>query len=91
MNKFQVPTIKEIASYCKERGNAVDPEQFFDFYESKGWMVGRNKMKNWQAAVRNWERRRKAEKLSTGYQQPVHRVPGVEESDAYLKSLGMGE
>ena len=56
-NKFIPPTIDEVDSYCKERKNGMNPETFYDFYESKGWMVGKNPMKDWKAAVRNWERR----------------------------------
>ena len=54
--KFIPPTVDEISEYCRERKNNVNPEKFFDFYESKGWMVGKNKMKDWKAAVRTWER-----------------------------------
>lgn len=54
--KFIKPTIEEIKNYCLERKNNVNPNQFFDFYESKNWFVGKNKMKDWQAAVRTWER-----------------------------------
>lgn len=50
------PTVGEIQAYCKERGNSIDAQYFFDYYESKGWLVGRTPMKNWQAAVRTWER-----------------------------------
>ena len=53
---FTIPTILEIKEYCKERKNNVDAEKFFDYYESKGWLVGKTKMKNWQAAIRNWEK-----------------------------------
>lgn len=53
--KFIKPTIDEIKEYCTSRSNRVDAIKFFNFYESKGWMVGKNKMKDWQAAVRNWE------------------------------------
>lgn len=52
---FAKPSIDEIKSYCSERKNAVDPLRFFNFYESKGWMIGKNKMKDWKAAVRTWE------------------------------------
>jgi len=52
---FIKPTIEEIKVYCQERGNAVDPCRFLDFYESKGWLIGKNKMKDWRAAVRTWE------------------------------------
>ena len=57
--RFIPPTAEEVRIYCNERGNSVDPEQFVDFYESKGWYVGKNKMKSWKAAVRTWERERK--------------------------------
>jgi hypothetical protein len=53
---FNKPTVEQIKEYCKERNNTVDGETFFDFYESKGWLVGKTKMKDWKAAVRNWER-----------------------------------
>ena len=52
------PSIEEIKQYCLERNNGIDAEQFFDFYESKNWYVGKNKMKNWQAAIRTWEKRK---------------------------------
>lgn len=55
-SRFVKPTLEEIQDYCLERGNKVDPERFFDYYESKGWLVGKSKMKDWKAAVRNWER-----------------------------------
>ena len=53
---FQKPTVDEIRAYCNERGNGIDAQAFFDFYESKGWLIGKNKMKDWRASVRTWER-----------------------------------
>ena len=56
--RFQKPKISEIKDYCLERKNNINAESFFDYYESKNWIIGRNsKMKDWKAAVRNWERR----------------------------------
>ena len=55
VKRFVIPTVKELEEYCKERKNNVNPNKFFDFYESKGWLVGKTKMKNWKAAVRTWE------------------------------------
>ena len=55
--RFTPPTVEEVKAYCEERGNNVDPQRFVDFYEMKDWMVGRNKMKDWKAAVRTWEKR----------------------------------
>ena len=57
--KFQKPTIEEIKKYCSERKNSVNPEQFFNFYQSKGWLVGKVPMKDWKAAVRTWEQKDK--------------------------------
>ena len=54
---FKPPTIEEVKAYCQERNNKVNAESFIDFYESKGWMVGKNKMKDWKACVRTWEQR----------------------------------
>ena len=54
---FKKPTIEEITEYCKERNNGINAEAFYDFYESKDWYVGKNKMKDWKACVRTWERR----------------------------------
>ena len=58
---FEKPTVEEIAAYCSERKNGIDPQAFFDFYESKGWKVGAVKMKDWRASVRTWEQRHKSE------------------------------
>ena len=56
---FVPPTVEEVRDYCLERDNHVNPDAFVDFYTSKGWMVGKNKMKDWKAAVRTWEKDRK--------------------------------
>lgn len=53
---FTPPTVEEVKQYCSERHNSVNPQVFVDFYESKGWMVGKNRMKDWKACVRTWER-----------------------------------
>lgn len=59
--RFSPPSLDEVQAYIAERGSAVDAQQFVDFYASKGWMVGKNRMKDWKAAVRTWEKRRKEE------------------------------
>jgi hypothetical protein len=51
------PSFEMVESFCKQRGTHIDPRQFFDFYESKGWKVGKERMKDWQAAIRTWEQR----------------------------------
>ena len=54
--RFEKPTLSQITQYCLERNNNVNAEQFYDYYESNGWKVGKNAMKDWKAAVRTWER-----------------------------------
>lgn len=55
--RFVKPTVDEVAAYCRERNNGIDAEAFVDFYDSKGWLIGKNPMKDWKAAVRTWERK----------------------------------
>ena len=54
--RFTPPTLEEVTAYCIERNNSVDPQHFIDYYTSNGWLVGKNKMKDWKAAIRTWER-----------------------------------
>jgi hypothetical protein len=54
--RFVKPSLDEVIAYCQERRNSVNPEKFIDYYESNGWKVGKNSMKDWKAAVRTWER-----------------------------------
>lgn len=53
---FKPPTVEEVRAYCTNRNNTVNAETFVSFYESKGWYIGKNKMKDWKAAVRTWEK-----------------------------------
>lgn len=61
--RFEKPTLSQITQYCLERNNNVNAEQFYDYYESNGWKVGKNTMKDWKACVRTWER--------NGYDKPI--------------------
>lgn len=54
--RFTPPSLEDVQAYCLERNNNVDAERFIDYYQSNGWMVGRNKMKDWKSAVRTWEK-----------------------------------
>jgi len=56
VKRFSKPTVEEVAAYCKERNNNVDPQRFWDFYEAKGWKIGKSPMKDWKACVRTWEK-----------------------------------
>ena len=56
--RFKKPSLEEVSDYCKERNNGINPQTFIDFYESKGWLVGKSPMKDWKACIRTWERNR---------------------------------
>lgn len=64
---FYPPTIAEVQNYIDTKGYHVDAEQFCAFYESKGWYVGKNKMKNWRMAVVTWEKTHKKDKQQNSY------------------------
>jgi hypothetical protein len=57
---FIKPTLEEIATYCRERRNGIDPELWLAHYTSNDWMVGKNKMRDWKAAIITWEKRNPA-------------------------------
>ncbi|NJO00325.1 MAG: hypothetical protein HC880_00415 [Bacteroidia bacterium] len=62
--RFVVPEVGDVRLYCSERKNGVDAQKFFDFYTAKGWMIGKNKMKCWKAAIRTWEKNSTPEKTA---------------------------
>jgi len=74
---FVKPLIFDIKKYCLERKNNVDCETFYDFYESKNWFIGKNKMKNWKACIRTWEKRNN--KTNTNDRTTAHRHEGNED------------
>jgi len=84
---FKKPTIEEIENYCKERNNSVNAEAFYDFYESKNWYVGKNKMKDWKACVRTWEQRDKSK--SDTYKSKANQLE--EEQQRIKESFLRGE
>ena len=67
--RFIKPTLEEVKAYCQERGNNVEAEHFIDHYESNGWKVGKNPMKDWKATVRNWERSKIGGHKETRYER----------------------
>lgn len=77
--RFEKPTISDIEQYCMERNNNVNAEQFFDYYESNGWKVGKNSMKDWKAAVRTWER--------SEYRKPNSKKNSKEDAMNVVKEL----
>ena len=86
--KFDKPTIDEIRQYCLERSNGIDAEAFYDFYEAKDWCVGKNKMKDWKACVRTWEKRNnKTEILPEWYGKKVEKEQVSDEEAEELKEM----
>lgn len=77
--RFEKPTLSEIKQYCIERNNNVNAEHFFDYYESNGWKVGKNSMKDWKAAVRTWER--------SEYRKPNSKKNSKEDAINVVKEL----
>lgn len=81
-NNFTKPTIEELQQYCLERHNGINAEAFYDFYESKNWYVGKNKMVDWKACVRTWESRNKPKKNAYDKRQDVYKR-FLEKEDEY--------
>lgn len=77
--RFEKPTLSQITQYCLERNNSVNAEQFYDYYESNGWKVGKNSMKDWKAAVRTWER--------SEYRKPNYKKNSKEDAINVVKEL----
>lgn len=87
--RFTPPTVEQVAEYCQEKGHRIDPEAFVAFYASKGWMVGKNPMKDWKAAVVTWtksERQRVGNaNTRSGYTSGVDRL-----AEMYREEFGNG-
>ena len=94
--RFAPPSVEEVAAYCQERGNSVDPQRFVDFYTSNGWKVGKSAMKDWRAAVRTWEARdletpRRQQPARREYESPeahnLRILRELQERDGMLNSI----
>ena len=72
---FKKPSVEEISSYCQERNNNINPEQFYDYYEANGWKINRSPMKDWKATVRNWERNEFNRKSADNFGLPIIEEP----------------
>lgn len=76
--KFIPPTLEQVKEYCSSRNNNIDPEKFFDYYQSIGWVRGRSKIKNWKACVHTWEKTEKE----------IHQKQSKPKSDHEWQALG---
>ena len=81
--RFTPPTVEDVAAYCLERKNGIDPEEFVSFYASKGWKVGSSPMRDWKAAVRTWEKKRaKTEGPEPGHAKRGRLIVGEDGEEA---------
>ena len=90
--RFVQPTYTEVLEYCQSRNNFVEAQRFIDFYKSNGWKVGKNKMKCWKAAVRNWEKNSKADHTKQAQKKtPLQRsLSDAEQLQAYYANEQAG-
>lgn len=79
---FIPPTLEEVKEYCFERKNKVDPERFINFYQSKGWFIGKNKMIDWKSCVRKWET---DENFDTIVKSPPKSHKRSKDADGYIQ------
>ena len=79
--RFAPPTPEDVREYCREKGLNVDADRFVDFYKSKNWYVGKNKMKDWKAAVRNWARSQRQESTAKGTEKPRNRFDNFQQRE----------
>lgn len=86
---FKKPTLEEVSEYCKERNNNIDPYTFIDFYESKDWYVGKNKMKDWKACIRTWEKRniKKIECKPEWFNKNIEEQKATEEEQKEMEEI----
>lgn len=82
---FRKPSLEEVSEYCLDRRNGIDPQAFLDFYESKGWKVGNTPMKDWRAAIRTWESKRKTQPPTPTSARPL--PPSQESLSDYYRKL----
>ena len=89
--RFTPPSVEEVAEYCRERGNKVDPQQFVDFYASKGWKVGNSPMKDWKAAIRStWERQERQQSRAAPAKHPTNSSIDMNLVDRIMNPYGSG-
>ena len=88
--RFTKPTVEEVRAYCEQRKNGIDPERFINFYEAKDWMIGKNRMKDWKAAVRTWEQTNKKQRAQIQERNAFNRFDQNQyDFDQLEKDLGI--
>ena len=96
-SKFVAPTVEEVKAYCDERNNGIDAQRFVDYYQARGWMTGKNRIKDWKACVRTWERNsygnttRKKKTNNDSKEVSYYDSNGNFDYDAYCKANGYND
>lgn len=96
-SRFVAPTVEEVKAYCDERNNGIDPNKFIDYYEARGWMLGKNHIKDWKACVRTWERNsygnttRQTKTNNNSKEVSYYDSNGNFDYDAYCKANGYND
>ena len=90
VKRFTPPTLDEVIAYCNERNNNIDANHFIDYYTSNGWLVGKNKMKDWKAAIRTWERNGYSSSRQSKPSKPINQT-AQELDDFYNMASGWAE
>ena len=89
-NRFVKPTVEQIDDYIREKELDFDAEKFYDYYESKGWMIGKNHMKDWKAACRTWQHNIKSqeskEEKEEAVEIPADDIPKWEQNKKWMQS-----
>lgn len=95
--RFVKPTVEEVKAYCDERNNGIDAQRFVDYYQARGWMTGKNHIKDWKACVRTWERnsygntKRQTKTNNDSKEVSYYDSNGNFDYDAYCKANGYND
>lgn len=96
-SRFVKPTVEEVKAYCDERNNSIDAQRFVDYYQARGWMTGKNHIKDWKACVRTWERNsygnttRQKKANNNSNEVSYYDSNGNFDYDAYCKANGYND
>lgn len=83
--RFKAPTVEEVQEYCTERGNNIDAQHFIDYYSARGWMLGKNHIKDWKACVRTWERNNSFKPKQEKQPEKKYDQNGYESEEEFMK------
>ena len=83
--RFKAPSVDEVQEYCTERGNNIDAQHFIDYYSARGWMLGKNRIKDWKACVRTWERNDSFKPQKSVQQEKKYDQNGYESEEELMK------